>query len=936
MSELAPSAEIHRLKAAVDAAVRSSPPAALPLAEALTLLASPDPAVEALRRRGIAVALHANGQSADALPHYSAAAELYTELGDEIERARVLRSLVDVLQMSGRSDEALACGVEAREILQRNGEMRLLAQLESNLGNVHFRLDRFDLAVEAYDRAVALFDTLGDTFGRAYARYNAGNVLTNAHRFDAAQGAFEEAHAAFVAGGHKVLAADARYALAYLDFRRGRWQVAIEALEVAREVYRDGGKPSGQWLCELDLAEIHLTLGAYRDAAEHAAAAAAGFSALRLDYELGRAALLEGVARARLGERERADRLLGTAEATFEALGNRVRGALVVLARAELAADASSASGMLFAVERARAALEASGDLFLARLGRLAEAVTRATAGQRSIARDALQRLAAELDLEARQRGEAGPNPLDAVLAIDAARALANTAESADMRREQLSAAVAGVEDTYVALACADARLAFFGARHGLYVDLAEALLDDERIELDEVIAAVERGRRRSLVERPLGAALADPEVAAARATLDRWLNAELEERLRGAARSGAPAPGSPPNSQTGDGRVRSPGAAAYVAVERAELEHAQRALVRRARRGVGGEPAVVREQSPMAAGRHGTLAADEALLYCIVGRAAVHIIWRHGAAQRVVHRPVTAAALGRLSERARLQAEKARLGTAYRARHHAQLERATTAILRELGELLFEPFAEELRALDGGALRIVPFGVLHELPLHAALVGGQPLYELATLALSRGLRAASVLPGRYSGEVLVCVDETAGLAAAEREVAAVRAAYAERAAAVSLDVLLERTTSGMDGPPAIVHLLAHGAHQPEHPMFSGMRFGSRFLTALDLERLDLGGALVIASGCETGRIAPGIAEDPHGPERSLFVAGASAVLGSLWPVEDDATAEFMAAFHGSLARSGSARAAYVDALRSRAAAGAAGIDLAAWTLALA
>ncbi|MFT5290956.1 MAG: hypothetical protein ACI82F_003032, partial [Planctomycetota bacterium] len=132
-------AEVARgLQAAVMAAVRTNPPQALPLSERLLRAARGLDAVLALSARGRAVALHANGHSEEAAAAYGQALDWYVAKGEELEAARVRRSLVDALQMAGHAEAALEQANLARPALKDLEEWRLLAQLECNVGNVYF------------------------------------------------------------------------------------------------------------------------------------------------------------------------------------------------------------------------------------------------------------------------------------------------------------------------------------------------------------------------------------------------------------------------------------------------------------------------------------------------------------------------------------------------------------------------------------------------------------------------------------------------------------------------------------------------------------------------------------------------------------------------------------------------------------------------------
>lgn len=55
---------------------------------------------------------------------------------------------------------------------------------------------------------------------------------------------------------------------------------------------------------------------------------------------------------------------------------------------------------------------------------------------------------------------------------------------------------------------------------------------------------------------------------------------------------------------------------------------------------------------------------------------------------------------------------------------------------------------------------------------------------------------------------------------------------------------------------------------------------------------------LVVLSGCQTGIEQQLDGEGPIGFARSFLVAGVPVVVASLWPVDSNATADLMIAFH--------------------------------------
>ena len=103
-----------------------------------------------------------------------------------------------------------------------------------------------------------------------------------------------------------------------------------------------------------------------------------------------------------------------------------------------------------------------------------------------------------------------------------------------------------------------------------------------------------------------------------------------------------------------------------------------------------------------------------------------------------------------------------------------------------------------------------------------------------------------------------------------------------------------------------MIHLATHGLFRPEEAAFSSVLLADGWVGMHDLYGLRLSADLVCLSACQTGRSWLDSGEEMVSLVRGLFHAGASAVLVSLWPVDDDSTAELMAAFYRR-ARAGTA-----------------------------
>jgi CHAT domain-containing protein len=103
----------------------------------------------------------------------------------------------------------------------------------------------------------------------------------------------------------------------------------------------------------------------------------------------------------------------------------------------------------------------------------------------------------------------------------------------------------------------------------------------------------------------------------------------------------------------------------------------------------------------------------------------------------------------------------------------------------------------------------------------------------------------------------------------------------------------------GVRNPAGYVGLVLAGANDPDRAGPDG-----GILTGLSVVDLPLEGLrLCVLSACETGLGAGTEAEGVLGLQRAFHAAGCPDVVGSLWRVDDEATAALMAQFYHELRR---------------------------------
>ena len=233
-----------------------------------------------------------------------------------------------------------------------------------------------------------------------------------------------------------------------------------------------------------------------------------------------------------------------------------------------------------------------------------------------------------------------------------------------------------------------------------------------------------------------------------------------------------------------------------------------------------------------------------------------------------------------------------------------------------ELWNLLMGPVHERLQAFglkQGAPVVIIPQGGLNLLPLHAAWrkVDGnwRTFMDDYTVSYSpscktlKAVQDRSIPPDYDQFSILLVTNPTDDLPYTTTEGLAV----AELVSDVS-PVLLDRHSSTVDAVIKFaigkthIHFACHGQYNWEDPMKSGLVFRNgdtlklaEIATTLDLSRC----RLVVLSACETA--ATDINRSPEefiGLPSAFFQAGGTAVVGTLWAVNDFSTSILMERFY--------------------------------------
>jgi len=279
------------------------------------------------------------------------------------------------------------------------------------------------------------------------------------------------------------------------------------------------------------------------------------------------------------------------------------------------------------------------------------------------------------------------------------------------------------------------------------------------------------------------------------------------------------------------------------------------------------------------------------------------------GDGMRVVRNLGSVAVVAQLLQRLNAERKCLRIGPEFVGRHMKLLEQWTREVLTSLYTVLVVPveaLLEEMMPEGAGApgkLVIVPHGLLHQVPFHALFDGERYLLERFEISYAPSAQVyahCQQQAPRASGKALVMSVSDPLIPAVTEEAGAV-ARHLPGA-----EVLRDRraTIDGLHSAASdcyVLHLACHGLFRSDNPMFSSLKLHDGWLSAADVMQLDLAGARVTLSACESGRNEVYAGDELIGLTRAFLSVGASTLVVSLWLVQDEATASLMEKYYERL-----------------------------------
>jgi CHAT domain-containing protein len=871
----------------------SDPQRAGGAAATLTALASanPHPEIQALAAwtSGMA-ALQLEGQIERAIQRIDEAAARFKALGQLHNAASTQVSKIFALARLGHYDEAIACGLQARDVFLEADDALAAGKVDLNLGNIYHRRDQYGEAEQFYLAARERFSAIGDQKLLTYADNGLANVLSMQHNFHAAAQLYEQALARAELTGLEVTRAEIECNLGNLELFQGHYERALDYLERSRRRYAALDMPHESAIAEQELADAYLELNLAPEAAAIYARIGPTFAELGMRAEQARALLNAGRAHLLLGQLDQARAPLAEAQQLYHQEGNAAGVALVTLAEAQIAYAERDYAVALHSAARAETSLAAAG-----MWGRLLAArwlrgdATRAL-GDRPAARALLE--AALRDSEAHDAPQIAQRCHTSLGLLAAASNDPAAAEAAFKRAAEL------IETMRAPLPADEFRTAFAADKLTPYTELVRlCLAEGGATRIAEALGYVERERSRALLDM-LGSAVRLPEQP--RDPFEARMLSRLGE-LRQELNWFYSQINRPPDGEAPHGAAAM--AALQTAAREREAEVAQihRQLQQRLPDGATNASASAQQvesldlaQLQQDLGPDTALVEyfmlDEELLAFIVTDERIEVV------RGLAREEQVEVAL----EQLRFQIGALRYGTSQMRTHLDQLASRARHYLGMLYSLLLQPIE---RRIGARRMIVVPHRLLHYVPFHALYDGMSYVIERREVGYAP---SASVLHSCHA-RPQPKLEHALLLGLADEQTPHVRDELATLSplfpsATLLLDeqatlAALRARVAGAD----VLHLACHGQFRPDNPLFSSLRLADGWLTVRDAYSLELHCGLVALSACETGVGTVGPGDELIGLARGFFSAGAPSLLVSLWMVDDESTAALMTSFYTRL-----------------------------------
>jgi CHAT domain-containing protein len=856
--------------------------AAIALKQVANLTRDAEVIAVAIWMEGI-VALELDGHAEEAVAKLDEAANRFNALEQSLQVASVQVGKLYALALLGRYNEALECGLGARDVFLAHGDMLSTGKIEKNIGNLYYRRDRYQEAEHFYRAALARFEAAGDERMTVLIDTNLATALIYQHKFRDAEALYHQALTRAESAGLTVMQAIIECDLGCLALFRGRYNQALDYLERSRRRYVALGMEHESAIAEQELADAYLELNLAPEAAAIYTRVIPTFAELGMRAEQSRALSSHARASLLLGRVKESRSLLAEARALYKAEGNQVGEAMVALTEAQLYHSEKNYSAAAASALRAEAPLLEAGSWERFLLARWLRGESARACGSEPSARTLFESTLHDSKLRSL--------PQIAQRCHTSLGLLAATAGDTHSAESHLKKAIRLIEELRLLLPSDEFRTAFVADKLIPYKEIARLCLEDKsRDRATEALIYIERARSRALLEM-LGGSLQTrlrprdefeaEEIARLQEMREElnWFYTQLNR---------------PPTMEAKQAQ-----ATRSIMVE--AVRERESRMLEMFRHIEQTSESAMRLVEPLDITRlQNELGHDTALVeyFALDGELMAFVVTDEGV--EAIRHIGCEAETNALIERLRFQINSLRFGSKQIRKHMDQITERARHYLGLLYDTLLRPVEDHI---GQRRLIVVPHRALHYVPFHALYDGAQHVIEQREVCYTP---AASVLlqcldaPRRSMHRALMLAVSDESAPKVIDEVRAIAPLFDEAVALVEDEATIKALNTNASSAD-VVHFACHGQFRADNPLFSSLRLADGWLAVRDASALDLRCELVTLSACETGTSAVAPGEELIGLARGFFAAGAPTLLATLWTVADEESSQLMTDFYTHL-----------------------------------
>ncbi|HEX7294394.1 MAG TPA: tetratricopeptide repeat protein, partial [Pyrinomonadaceae bacterium] len=449
------------------------PAQAVGAAAALQLLAAirPNQEIKALAAWSTGLRALIDGEMQAAIIALEESERRFLSVGKIHTAAATQVSKLIALSTLGRYEEAIECGLHAREVFLAYKDLQAAGKIEHNIGNLYFRRDRYHDAEVFQNAARERFAALNDQKQLATVNNCLANTHALLHKFKSAEELFEQALRQAEASGQPVTLAGIEGNIGLFALLQGRYDRALDYLERSRQRYTSLGLTIQAVLAEHEIADTYLELNLAPEALAIYERVIPVFVQHGMRAEEARAQAYGGRALMLLGRTKEAQRWLDQAQKLYAAEKNPVGAALVELTHAQLLYREGRFEGARMMAGQAEPALLMSGSWQRLLLARWLRGEADRALGKLGVARGLL----AQTLLDAEDHGQ----PQIAERCFSSLGAVALSDGDSKLAEVYFKKAIELTEELRAPIPGEEFRTAFFANRMSPYHELAKLCLSE-------------------------------------------------------------------------------------------------------------------------------------------------------------------------------------------------------------------------------------------------------------------------------------------------------------------------------------------------------------------------------------------------------------------------------------------------------------------------